>query len=287
MRKLPAPIQTARPIFEACAGCKKNGELQSRLLAGGAAIEVAEQAYLRHGADRTLYMIVQTNTVNGNVTAKEMISLYKDTLVKDQRTRPSYDVILLSARICPLCNLREVTQLDHYLAKSSYPVYAVTPANLVPSCADCNHKKLNRLPTTECTQMLHPYFDDIEQGEWLRADVDEGHPPVLTFSVERCADWSAVMHQRVLHHFGSLCLAKLYSLYAAEELVQMDHLLRKLANSGGSAAVTSYLAEQAESRRAAGRNCWQAAMYLALASSQGFCDGGHRTIRRAHSDASL
>lgn len=279
MQKLRPPRHKARPTFEACAKSKNNQTLQLRLLAAAVTIEDAERAYLNHGADHTFHIIAQSNHMNGNVTIDEMASLYDDTLRRAKETRCIYNDIRLSATICPLCKLRQVSQLDHYLAKSKYPEYTVTPANLVPSCSDCNRTKLNQAPTTQETQMLHPYFDDIDQGVWLHADVLQTSPPTLIFSVRPCNTWTAVTHKRVLHHFDTLHLAKLYSVYAGGELVQMDFLLRKLAASRDPNAVRSHLIEQAESRGAAERNCWQAAMYQALADSEWFCSGGHIQIR--------
>ena len=45
---------------------------------------------------------------------------------------------------CPFCGVGRVSTLDHYLPKTKYPTYAVTPVNLVACCAECNKKRKNR-----------------------------------------------------------------------------------------------------------------------------------------------
>ena len=42
---------------------------------------------------------------------------------------------------CPFCGVGIVSTLDHYLPKTKYPTYALTPVNLIACCADCNKNK--------------------------------------------------------------------------------------------------------------------------------------------------
>lgn len=86
--------------------------------------------------------IAEPYFVNGD----EMIKLYNNKLVKSKKGRKYYDQILSSSpkNRCPLCGVREVSTLDHYLEKSKYPYLSVSPYNLVPSCKDCNYGKKNK-----------------------------------------------------------------------------------------------------------------------------------------------
>lgn len=54
--------------------------------------------------------------------------------------------------VCPYCNRGYISsrggdvsgaQLDHFFAKTDYPVFALSLYNLVPSCGDCNRVKSN------------------------------------------------------------------------------------------------------------------------------------------------
>ena len=80
-------------------------------------------------------------------------------------------VQMMGVSTCPYCNraftstvekedgeIRRHNQIDHYMSQDSYPYLALTLPNMVPVCADCNHKKgLNK------KDILYPYkegFDD-------------------------------------------------------------------------------------------------------------------------------
>jgi hypothetical protein len=79
----------------------------------------------------------------GSTSATQLKNLYDDNFARARSTgRPIYDRIMAAAprSICPLCKLRTVSTLDHFLPKATYPLLAVTPLNLVPCCSDCNKK---------------------------------------------------------------------------------------------------------------------------------------------------
>lgn len=80
---------------------------------------------------------------------------------------------------CPGCNQEingqtkvvNTAQLDHFFPKDSYPLFAVSFYNLIPSCYSCNHVKLNK-------DLKHsPYdssfsFDDVK-FTYIPKSVDE------------------------------------------------------------------------------------------------------------------
>lgn len=55
----------------------------------------------------------------------------------------------LELTVCPYCNRNYINsgmnyttaQLDHFLPKSVYPIFALSLYNLIPCCSVCNHKK--------------------------------------------------------------------------------------------------------------------------------------------------
>ena len=279
MKHLPPPPFSAKSTLELCATCRDESALQVRVKSISAYVETAEAAYSQHGTAATLFTIAPTNGVNGCVTTDEMKQLYNGTLARsNSAARYVYDAIKLSSKLCPLCGLRQVSQLDHYLAKSLHPTYAVAPINLVPTCSDCNKAKRDKQPRTSGEQTLHPYFDDIDDVVWLHASVDETEPPTVTFQMRPGKRWSNVKRQRASHHFDTFGLGELYATYAAEELVLMEQRLRTLADTGGQRSVRTYLVQERVSRRAAAKNSWQAAMFGALSQSRWFYQGGHKQI---------
>lgn len=77
------------------------------------------------------------------VTNKEAATFCEQFLIGDVQGNPAprsfYNQIKNSgrARVCLYCGARNAETVDHYLPRSEYSQFAITPANLVPSCDKC------------------------------------------------------------------------------------------------------------------------------------------------------
>jgi hypothetical protein len=285
VRSLPRPAYSARSVLELCSSSIRDADLAQRLQLVSAAIDEAEANYLGHAESASFSAIPTANDVANIVAGHEMKTLYKGTFSrKGSRVRPIYDELKAAREthgICPLCGQRDVSTLDHYLAQSLHPSLTVTPINLVPACAPCNKAKLDRQPATVGEQTLHPYFDEIGDMVWLKAQVVvvEQEKPALVFSVEPPEECSEVMRERLHSHFAIFGLGTLYSTHAGVELINNRLILMQMAGQVGVEGFRSHFLEQANSRRAIDPNSWQCAMYDALAASDWFCREGYTSIR--------
>ncbi|MEQ8658211.1 MAG: hypothetical protein RIC24_13000 [Hyphomicrobiales bacterium] len=275
MRKLDLPIEVSRSVLELCAQSIQDTDLKARLTDAADDFELAEASYLEHAEVGALFQIAQATAVNG-VTTEEMKRVYKGTFSRSKKTRPIYDLIkkLPANDICPMCGQRTVGTLDHYLAQSLHPALTITPANLLPSCADCNKSKLDAQPTQESEQTLHPYFDNVDNGTWLFAEVLEISPAALRYVVKPPVEWSTIKQERVRHHFAVFGLGALYASHSAAELVNIRYGLQRVSEYGTAQNVRDHLQLQFESYQDSQPNSWQTAMYRALTASDWFCDGG-------------
>jgi hypothetical protein len=205
-----------------------------------------------------------------------MTKVYNDKLVKKgQPGRPYYERLRLSAKnnICPFCNQRVVTTLDHILPKSKYPTFAISPVNLTPACADCNKFKDTYEPNRPEEELLHPYFDNISSVQYLFSELKETDPPSLIFNIQT-SDPETIIEKRLKKHFSIFKLNELYISNSAQELSNISQRLTTLHSHCGTDCVRDYLIEEYESRYAYNKNSWHTAMYLALSQSDWFCDGG-------------
>ena len=186
-----------------------------------------------------------------------------------------YNKLILAAPFgkCPLCSVREVDTLDHYLPKSKYPIYAVTPINLIPSCFKCNKGKFISFPTKSEEQTLNPYYDNIESEEWINAEVLQTSPISFRYFVNSPILWNQPLKDRVSNHFDSYHINELFSSHANEELRGVKKQLENLYNDNPSLLV-SHLQDSYISRIELGMNSWQALMYKALLNDDWFCSGG-------------
>ncbi|RWQ28087.1 MAG: hypothetical protein E5Y88_29890 [Mesorhizobium sp.] len=276
MRRLIRPAYAARDILDQCAQSIRDEDLTIRLALIGDQVEEAETAYVEHGKNETLFSIMQSGGI-GDVTGDEMKRVYKGTFAKSKSTRHIYDAIkkLSPNDICPMCAQRTVGTLDHYLAQSLHPALVVTPANLVPSCGDCNKAKLDAQPGVANEQTLHPYFDNVDDDLWLRASVEERSPAALLYFPDPPPDWSETMQTRLLLHFRTFGLGALYASHSAVELTNIRYGLQRIGERGTIDDIRAELLRRAESSAAAHINSWQTAMYTALAASDWFCAGGY------------
>ena len=225
----------------------------------------------------SLFALVSSTSVNGIVTVDEMEKLYDRKLVKKgQPGRKHYEKIKLSAKynICPLCDHRTVTTLDHVLPKSLYPTFAVTPLNLVPACGDCNKIKKANVPTSSNDEVIHPYYDDISNEKFLFASlIIVNENPSFTFYI-KTSNPETTIERRLKKHLDLLELNELYVANAARKLATINHRLLRLFTNGGKQSVHEHLEEEYLTNFECNKNSWETAMYEVIYNNDWFCDGG-------------
>jgi hypothetical protein len=281
MKRLPLPNFAAKEVIELCASGITLPERSKALLAALSTIEAGEETYKKLAVVGQLFQIPSTDDVTSELNGELMGKIYKSHFMRVRSpTRNLYDSIRLAPKhgLCPLCGQRSVGSVDHYLPQSLHPIFNLTPANLVPSCTDCNKAKGAVVAQTAEQQTLHPYFDDLGDDRWLFVDIGAETPPSIRYVVRRPASWTLVLAHRVNHHFKIMGLGLLYAHQAASELADISHQLVKLGNSGGPVDVKSHLHDQFSSRLANDRNSWTTALYEGLRDSTWFCEAGFRLV---------
>jgi HNH endonuclease. len=215
------------------------------------------------------------------VTGEQLQKVYTNKFArKGKPGRGFYDkLIALPAQgVCPLCGQRVVSTLDHYLPKAHYPLLSVVPNNLVAACSECNKAKLDSVPICAEDQTLHPYYDDVEQEQWLFSEVVIGTPVSVRFFVNPPDAWDDVIKSRIRKHFSDLRLGALYASHSGSELAVQRVMLAKVAERGGYAKVREQLQDLYESYSSIHVNSWQTAMYQAVVSNKWYCEGGFNSI---------
>ncbi|CAA6803869.1 MAG: Unknown protein [uncultured Sulfurovum sp.] len=106
------------------------------------------------------------------VTPKKEENIYK----YNNRKYNAYTLCeLLNINVCPYCNKNYIVTisdidnnlftrptLDHFLDKATYPFFALSLYNLIPSCHICNSHIKGSIPFDIDTH-IHPYFDDFNK----------------------------------------------------------------------------------------------------------------------------
>lgn len=229
-------------------------------------------------SNATLHSIASHDMV-GEVSKAEMIKVYDDRMVGGPG-RDAYDRLRnVPNGECPLCTEGNVSTLDHHLPKTLFPALAVTPANLVPACADCNKTKRSVRFETPESQTLHPYYDDVSDGRWLYANLDE-ESAVMRFIVRAPEAWSDLKAARVASHFSLFKLDELFSLKSARDLADMTSILQRRFPKEDGSGIADYLRELAEDYASVDINSRKRALFEAVSDSRWYCTGGYEAWGR-------
>lgn len=269
-------------VVETCVSGITIGERARVLREALPFIAEAEAAYLQAGPRGELFFLKGSPRVTPELGAELMGVIYRSHFVPAKSpTRGMYEAIRQAPPFgtCPLCGQRTVASVDHYLPQSLFPVFNLTPANLIPACSDCNKNKLAKVAERAEDQTLHPYFDDLGRERWLFTSVERGTPPAISFFVRQPSEWPQVLYERVVHHFNVMGLAELYAAQAASELADISHGLREISQSAGPHGVYAHLDSEWRTRHARDPNSWKTALYEGLRDSKWFCNQGHLLIR--------
>ncbi|MFJ4781298.1 HNH endonuclease [Streptomyces sp. NPDC088762] len=268
-----APTFTVKDAVAACnAGCTDQQDVED--LAGRLTDLVnVEASYI--GAAKSNVLLALLHRFKGQQADPDedlLLRAYKSGLVGRVDGRMIYDAIKASAvqGRCPLCGLGEIGTLDHHAPKNLFPLLAITPSNLVPACGICNQRKSGSLPEPDGVEDFHPYFDVLEPGRWLYAEVTDG---VAEFTANPPAHWTARAQQRIRHHFDRYDLATRYKTYAVgliEDRKATDRRLRELDHE----VLREELREVARSHQANDPNSWSTALLHALAASDWYITSG-------------
>lgn len=282
MKRLPLPGFNATQVVETCVSGITLAERARILREALPFIVYAESVYLKLGSLEGIYLLKAIPNVTSELNTELMGIIYRSHFVPARSpTRPMYEAIRQAPPfgICPLCGQRTVASVDHYLPQSLFPVFNLTPANLIPACSDCNKNKLAKAVRKAEEQTLHPYFDDLGNARWLVALIGETAPPTITFCVRSPQEWDGLLADRVVHHFEVMGLAELYAAQAASELADISFGLVEVGESAGTEGVYAHLNSEFRTRYARDPNSWKTAFYEGLRDSRWFCTAGYLLVR--------
>lgn len=162
---------------------------------------------------------------------------YEKYFLKQTQLRKIYNRIkeIPEHSECPYCGIIKGADLeiDHYLSKKIFTEYAITPQNLVPCCSQCNKSKLDKNASCQEEQILHPYFDDFASEEqWLFATCTKDYDAII-YICKAPESWSQVNQERILYHFNTFNLARIYGILAAQDIAgYRSYVKKRLINEG-------------------------------------------------------
>jgi len=280
MRFLGIPSDSTLELYKACSSGVGSKEQKDRLANYIERVVNASDIYKLRCEDNQLHILIREYVAKNKlhtvpyVSKKEFKLLYEYQTQKDRPGRDIYNrLIVTPQRRCPFCSVGTVKNLDHFIPKAHFPVFAVTPLNLVPSCRDCNMDKKSDFSTEIREQTLHPYFDNVSDVQWLFAEVvDESLPPVIEYFVDASSIQSSALASKVEAHFSGYDLGNIFMDQAAVRTNEIQLVCKERFDEEGAEGLKFYLEEQKESAEKTYKNSWTVAMFGALSSSKWYCE---------------
>lgn len=269
MRKLDKPMMAVKEIMKDISETVRDEEKKKNITDAIKHIEKCAVEYDNLAASHNLHSIQSTQDTGTTLDAVAMQKLYTEKFSRGKLKEKYYDKLIALAKNgrCPICGIGQVSNLDHYLAKTCYPVYAITPVNLTPICRDCNFKKRDKPIDSYANSPFHPYYDDIDDIVWLLAKIvkqPEGNIVVEYFVNPFVNQTNSALYNKMKEHCKLYKLFKLYSIQASTEIAESIIAWQKIAINEGTEKLQSFFIECLMSRERFQKNTWYTALLRAL-----------------------
>ncbi len=275
MKKLNTPVKSVADVLEIIISDGVSASIMLDIESAQQILVEREALYKQKIMDNTLYEIPHEQIISPRVDGTKIISYYKYRLLQRPNGRKFYDEIILSTPydICPYCTVHIVKTLDHFLPKSEYPSYSITPTNLIPCCRDCNTEKKISFPRNPNDQTFHPYFDAVDTDRWIRAQLMNSTPLSFQYKVVQPEHWDKNKYNRALSHFVSYNINQLFSNEANRELRGMQSHLKKLFSKDSNLLKEHINETYNTCNDNLGLLDWKTLMYYELLSNNWFLEG--------------
>lgn len=204
---------------------------------------LAEDEYIRLGKTNQLSLVSKDIVPCPELELEDMRFLYK----KMRKEGHHYYTIIKESpfmKRCPYCEKRDVEELDHYLSQKDFPIHCITPANLIPSCPECNHDKL-----ASDIELVHPYFDDTTQVGWLFCELKIIYGlliPEYYINFQQ-TKYDSKLKQKIVNTFNCLELHTYYAEWAAALITNKTKLWKSQYDSGGVSSLVDLLEREMNS----------------------------------------
>lgn len=182
---------------------------------------------------------------------------------------------------CPLCGIDQVSQLDHWAPKESFPEFSILAGNLIPVCPRCNTLKgTKRGDSLDLMPYSHAYYHNRNLQPLLEVAILQNTDDIYV-SFRAAASCPRGTSQQALDRFRyqmrTLQLPQRLARVGSAELVANSAACQGIYRGQGEEGVRTNSLEIAERLKETwGPNHWRSVLHFALAASEEYCSGGFR-----------
>ena len=154
--------------------------------------------------------IIEKLYKNKLVNSKEKARLYYDKIINYKKSEKVSSPIKFNdeVKICPIC----------YTSEVEYPILSLNPINLIPICSKCNRNKIDYMPKSKYDNLIHLYFDNLENLNWLSMKITNIYPLSFTYYVDKLAFEDPILYKRTKRTFEVFGIGKTYEILATTEI---------------------------------------------------------------------
>jgi len=263
-------------VLDLCSSTYKKNDLKQRFEHVSKHTKNMDSLYKQHATQTTLFQFPKKQLSKYGVSDKEFEDIYNDKLVaKNASGRDVYmrikNLCTIHQNRCPSCARREVSTLDHFLPKSIFPELSISPLNLIPNCLECNKSKLTYVANNSESELIHPYFDNIDSEKWLFAKLIGEKEMVVEYFVKKPESWSETLFKRVRNHINIYELDLLFSSNAINLLHNHKQAFKNLRNQkNGVSVLKEHILLLYNSFNENNLNSFETALFYALIDNDEF-----------------
>lgn len=262
MINLPIPLQDVdeRTIYQKCADAFRDKTALKYIDAAVKSADAYDKYVPQHVDQLPKYHV----SIGDD---KKIIKVYTEKFAKkDAIGNEYYEAIMVNANgRCPICGGGKLKNLDHYLPKSIYPLLCVTPANLIPTCRDCNMDKKDAFDPQYYALPFNPYFDEMNDV-WLKCQIcfEQDNTFVVRYTNGYDKSKDPNMWKKYETHLELFDLAQTFQAKALEEIDNCKPQHQKLYRSCGADKLKEALIDCRDSYEQSDKNSWRSALYREL-----------------------
>lgn len=166
----------------------KKGENRTRLNEMKEELESRFDEYEDKAKSGTLHLLKEKWHYDKNTVGSDGVFLYsqydnsKATIEEQVKTSviaANEDEIILK---CPICELRDDIEWDHYVPRSLFPEFSFHSYNLIPICHTCNNKKKKQWCEKGKRLFFNAYYDTPTDECIFEVSVNEENK-ILKFNI--------------------------------------------------------------------------------------------------------
>lgn len=223
-----------------------------------------EEKYISLAKLGNLYELTKMDcTVSNDIGKEEMEFLYEKKLVT--KFKESYYHRLRTNENqnfsqCVYCERDLVTDLDHLLPQSKFPIFAVTPSNLIPSCHTCNKNK-----SASLVDIVNPYYEDTTKENWLKCTIIQENSILLP---EYSLDFSNTSYSEDLktkisniYTMGRTSILMRINAWGVNKLTNKLDLWQGIIDVAGKEQLVTLLNSEIASDKTHSQNSYEISLY--------------------------